>query len=112
MSSRRAKAVPDRLSYRKGAGNFAGTIRNHAPSGNVYAIAAVLKLDDGTQDDFARYMAQASNAHADLVAALVECEDALTDYIPKMERRGDILGYGHKVLTQARAALAAAQARP
>lgn len=46
-----------------------------------------------------------SGVVAELASALVECENALADYIPQLEARGAALYYGHKVLADARAAL-------
>jgi hypothetical protein len=40
-----------------------------------------------------------------LRAALVDCENALADYIPTLESHGGMMGYGKFVLKQARAAL-------
>lgn len=46
--------------------------------------------------------------HDELLEALKEAENALADYIPTIERTGASLNYGHKVLNQARAAIARA----
>ena len=51
-----------------------------------------------------------SGVVAELASALVECENALADYIPQLEARGAALYYGHKVLADARAALAKLEA--
>ena len=47
-------------------------------------------------------------AAPDLLEALLEAENALSDYIPTIERTGACLNYGHKVLRAARAAIAKA----
>jgi hypothetical protein len=61
---------------------------NHKPDGWCLACAAKIGED-----------------HARALAALVEAEKALSDYIPQLERRGAALNYGRKVLHQVRAAL-------
>lgn len=43
-----------------------------------------------------------------MLAALVEAENALTDYIETLERQGAKLNYGRNVLAQVRAAIASA----
>lgn len=44
----------------------------------------------------------------DLFEAAVSAENALTDYILRIEKQGATLGYGHSVLAQVRAAIARA----
>ena len=51
-------------------------------------------------------------AAPDLLAALIEAENALADYVPTIEKTGASLNYGHKVLEMSRAALAKAGVQP
>ena len=47
-------------------------------------------------------------AAPDMLSALVEADNALSDYIDQLEKRGGSMNYGHAVLRRVRAALAAA----
>jgi hypothetical protein len=46
-----------------------------------------------------------------MLYALREAENALADYVPKLEAQGAFMGYGHSVLKVVRSAITVAEAR-
>ena len=67
-----------------------------------------LRLADLIGGNAAAELRRLHEVNADLLEALLEAENALSDYIPTIERTGAYLNYGHKVLRTARAAIAKA----
>lgn len=71
----------------------------HTPGWDVDRLHAALNGKATEQE--ARLIAAAPY----LYAALVEAENALADYVPQLEAKGSMLGYGRSVLRNIRAAI-------
>lgn len=59
--------------------------------------------------DYASNIVNVDEALAELEqinTIIVECENALSDYVDRLEKQGGIMGYGNKVLSMCRAYLA------
>lgn len=61
--------------------------------------------------DMAEVIERAIEDRATLLAILEQAENALADYIPRIEATGAHLNYGHMVLANIRAALKARNTR-
>lgn len=87
-------------------------LRHETELAAAYIGLGLGQLTDDTKREIERAVMKDFLDHAKalpaVLEALSECENALLGYVDEKEKRGDIVGYGRKVLRQTRAALAAA----
>jgi len=73
-----------------------------------YSVAQMTCPWDNAQAT-AQKLALAYNCHDDLLAACVEAENALVDYVEMLEKRGGLMGYGRATIKQVQDAIAKAR---